>query len=147
MHRFCIMHFCVWMLSYFSLTTLILIFILQMKMPRTQTSDRWWSRYELSLLLTATWTALIRAGVSERSLLLFLSITSRGNPEYKQWEKGRGWKNREMGALVVQGSAGSWPFPDPGLLASQYQSAKYLEPSFKMYFYSFTIPYIWKNIR
>ena len=63
------------------------------------------------MLLTATWTVVV-------SLLLSLSVSSCGSPEYEQKEKGHSQENGEMGILVTQGQAGGWLFPEPGLLAT-----------------------------
>lgn len=92
------------------------------------------------MLLTGTWTAGVRAGISKRSLLLSPSVSSSGNPEYEQQEKGHGCGNGEVRILAVQGRAGGSLFPEPGLLASWFQTAKYSESSVKMYFYSSIIP-------
>lgn len=51
-----------------------------------------------------------------------------------------------MGILVAKTELEEPLFPESGLLASQFQTAKYHEPPFKMCFYSSIIPYIYKNI-
>lgn len=104
---------------YSKMQALFFIFILQIK-DIEYLEPRWlgvrvWTIWSQSMLLTATWTAGVRAGVLGRPLSF--SIMSRGKPEYEQWEKGCSGENGKIGILVVWGQAGESPFPEPGSLS------------------------------